>query len=483
MPVPFGKWRPDVFELDTGVAGDVNGVLPGSNSKLPWPALEAYSEALPGPIRGGCFTRAQDGSIAIYAGTATRLYRFVGVGRPWADVSQHDYALPEGDRWSFAQFGSKLIAVNVADNPQDLNIDTGAAAVDLAGSPPKARRVATIGDHVWLLSISDNPSMAVWSGTNDAEWWTLGERDCDEQLFPDGGDITGITTMETGLIFQQGVVRRFSPTIDRRIYTFNQIDDSKGLVSPDSLVTTAGAAYYLSTKGFVATDSSGATLPIGFEQVDGWFKKRVDNTNLYSIIGCADPLQSRIFWLFSSNAASASLMDTCLCYDIKLQEWTYAEFEAYQMLSGASIGMSLEEIDSLGFNLDSLPFSLDSRKFAGGAPLLAGFDGEGRIGFFTGANMAARVETGEFQPVPMRRSFIRGVQPLTDAQTAEVSIGSRENQQYSRQWSAPSQINLQGWAPTRVSGRYHRIRLDIPAGASWSHLAGVEVDTVQDGQR
>jgi hypothetical protein len=483
MLVPFGKWRPDVFDLDTGVAGDASGVLPASNSKAAWPSLVPFSEALTEDIRGAFFARKSDGSVAIYVGTETGLFLYTGSGTAWTDVSQSPYALPDGDRWSFAQFGTNLVACNIAANPQKLDIDAGSAAVDLGGSPPKARRVATIGDHLWLLSTEVDQAMVTWSGTNDCEWWTLGERDCDEQLFPDGGEVTGITSLETGLIFQMGCVRRFTATADRLIYTFNQLDDNRGLIAPDSLVSKGGVAYFLSEEGFVATAGDGSTSAIGFEQVDKWFQGTADQSNLYAVTGCVDPLRNRIFWMFPAGGTNPTLMNICLCYDIALQEWTYATFDAYLLVPGATVGTTLEGLDALGYTLDTLPFSLDSRQFVGGAPLLAGFGADKTLGFFSGANMAARVETGEFQASPPIRAFVRSVLPLTEAATATAQVGARENLQSARSWGASSPINAQGRCPTRSSGRFHRVRLSIPAGAAWTHAAGVDVDATSDGQR
>ena len=47
--------------------------------------------------------------------------------------------------------------------------------------------------------------------------------------------------------------------------------------------------------------------------------------------------------------------------------------------------------------------------------------------------------------------------------------------------SAEPALNRNGECPQRVSTRYARAGLRIPAGTSWSYVTGVEADTAQEG--
>jgi hypothetical protein len=44
-------------------------------------------------------------------------------------------------------------------------------------------------------------------------------------------------------------------------------------------------------------------------------------------------------------------------------------------------------------------------------------------------------------------------------------------------------IDAIGNAPQRAAARYHRARLAVPAGASFTHISGVEIDAVPEGRR
>lgn len=481
MPVPFGKWRPDIFDLNSGVSSVSSGVLPGLNSKLPWPSLVPFSLALGQEVSNGILCRKTDGNVAIYVGTLTKLYLFTGATSAWTDVSiAGSYTVPDGDRWSFAQFGNQLIACIGSKVPQVLDIDAGTAATNLGGSPPAARFVKVVGDQVWLYGLTSDPTMVQWSGRNNEAFWTPGEQDSDIQVFPEGGAVLGVSSIEAGLIMQEQAIRRFAATTDRSIYNFAKIEDDRGIVAPYSLVSRGPVAYFLSEEGFFAMSAGGA-VPIGLDHVDKWVFSHTDASRRSLITACADPVANRIFWAIPTRTDNTQLMNVVLCYDVNLQEWSYAETDVYCLFSAATAGTTLEDLDALGYTLDTLPYSLDSRIFKPGSPILAAANSDKKLAFFSGDAMAALVETGEFQAIPGKRAFIRGVAPLTEATSVSTQVGARETLQASRSWTAASTLTRTGNCPTRSSGRYHRVRASIPAGDDWTNIAGVEIDVVQEG--
>src|SRR3990167_2506787 len=123
----FGPWQPDTYGLNTELTGDASGVLPTANGYGPWPDLSAVSAALAATCFGATTIRKTDGTLVVYAGTATKLYRYASL-TSWTDVTRAaggDYSLPSGEYWSFAQFGANLIAVQGGDVPQTIDVDSG----------------------------------------------------------------------------------------------------------------------------------------------------------------------------------------------------------------------------------------------------------------------------------------------------------------------------------------------------------------------
>lgn len=487
MP-PFGSWRPDVYDTNTAYAGEAIGVLPRAGSWGPWPSLAALSEALDGPCRGAYLAKTNDGDSVLFAGTATALYKYIGASDPWQDVTRVSggaYAVSDDERWSFDVFGSKLIATNGIDDVQVIDVLGGSNFTALPGSPPKARYVKTVGDYLFLLSLSTSRGAVAWSGTNDIGTWTRNVKRSDTQEFPDGGFVQGMSALDAGLIIQRDCVRRFG-SHPQATWQFARVADSQGTDSPNSIVSHKNVLYYYGIDGFVAAGGDGQTVEIGLEYVDEWFAGNSNQSRLSMIQGALDPTRPRIFWLFPTTGNSSHVLDHIISFDIALKEWSHAAVEASTIIPAASLGYTLDNLDDLGYTMETLPFSLDSRVWQGGAPYLAAFDSAHKLAFFSGSNMAATVQTGQLQLIPGKRAFVNGFRLDGDAEAATGRIATAESQQAAEVWTAASTINAQGFIPCRASSRLHRFEVSVPAGETWQHLRGVthdEGDVVLDGMR
>ena len=114
MPfVPFGEYRPDVADYQSQYATFLANALPRGDGYGPFPDFSAYSAALPAACRGFFKAIRSDGSIAIFAATATRLYQLNNINFVWTDVSKGGVgypALSASDNWQFAQFNNFVSA-------------------------------------------------------------------------------------------------------------------------------------------------------------------------------------------------------------------------------------------------------------------------------------------------------------------------------------------------------------------------------------
>lgn len=485
--IAFGSWAPDAYDLNSSLAGEASGVLPGANSYHPWPQLQAFSAALGSVANGAFLGRQVGGSYTVFAGTTTKLYKFSSV-TTWSDFAGATYAVPGGEYWDMDQYGQHLIATNGVDAVQFVDVDSGTAFGDLAGSPPKARIVKTVGDYLMLGRTENYPTGIEWSGLNDDTFWTHGQRSSDYQVFPDGGFVTGITSVDTGLIFQENAIRRFQQTADRSIFNFQRTEDGQGCIAPHSLVTVNATAYFVSRAGFrkAGPDTGFQSAPIGLEVVDKFFQDSINLGRMAAIWGVADPLRPRVFWLAPAAGSTSAQLSVLLCYDILANRWTHTTVMASLLFAGATPGYTLEGLDALYPSLDAMPISLDSPTLTGGAPYVAAFDSAFKMAFFNGASMPAVVQTNEFQAIPGKRTFISGYRPITDATAVTGRIAGRESPQGTVAWSVSAPATTQGMVPARMSARLHRIELSVPAGEAWTHLQGVDFadgDMTPDGQR
>lgn len=151
-------------------------------------------------------------------------------------------------------------------------------------------------------------------------------------------------------------------------------------------------------------------------------------------------------------------------------------------LIGSSFVHAYVSGGAIGGSLDALAFSLDSISKSAAAQLSA-FGSTNLLGFFTGANLEAILETaqvdGEGQMV-----FTDSFTPLTDCSTCVGAIGYRNNANAALSYTNEStiddmgQINMNG-----VESRYQRMKVRFPAGANWTYARGVHPNTQPAGDR
>src|SRR5690242_2158987 len=128
--LPFGDWRPDLSAFQGSASQLIQNVVPRADGYGPFPDLVAFTAALPAPCRGFFYARKSDGSIAVFAGTATRLYQLSNTDFSWTDVSKGGAsysAVPSSDHWQFAQFGNFVIAVEANAVPQVFDLSSSSA--------------------------------------------------------------------------------------------------------------------------------------------------------------------------------------------------------------------------------------------------------------------------------------------------------------------------------------------------------------------
>jgi hypothetical protein len=487
MPMlPFGDYRPDLSAYQNASSQLIQNVVPRADGYGPFADFTAFTSALPAACRGFFYARKTDGSIVVFAGTATKLYQLSNSDFSWADVSKAGgsyTSLPSSDHWQLAQFGNLVLAVQANTVPQVFDLTSSSAFADLGGSPPQARYIAVVGRFVVLSGLLSTPYRIQWSGLNGVTTWTSGVNSSDYQDLPDGGIVRGVAGGEYGVIFQETAMRRMvyvpgSPVI----FNIERITEDKGLMAPYSLIRAGDKIFFLAPQGFHGMVSTGAPTPIGKERFDRTFFADFDSGSIQLIIGAADPAQTRIYWAYKSSSGITGQFDKVLCYDYALDRASIIAMRGEYLASLARPGLTLENLDSISGSLDALPFSLDDVSTAALSKLSA-VSTTHKLGFFTGPNLEATLDTSEQGLDGGRRARVKGFRPITDAASCFGAVGARENVQSAVGYSAEQAVNAKGLCPANVSTRLARGRLRIPAGASWSFASGLEPDFSQEGRR
>ncbi len=486
MPmIPLAEWAPDQPALGP-YAQIASGVVPEEAGYRPLKSLSTTTNALTARCQGAAWFRASDGSTANFAGDATKLYKLSST--TWSDVSRVSggtYAAPTDGNWRFGQFGTLAIAVNGVDSPQKFDLTTGTNWAALGGSPPIGTYITTVRGFVVMANIGSTRQRVQWSGIGDAEaWGSSATTQADYDDLEDGGEIAGLTGGEFGLIFQESAIRRMSYEGVPTVFRIDKIADQVGATIPNSVVGWGDISFFCHRSGFFMVQGGQQLVPIGKDKVDRWFWSNYDGNYLNRVSAGIDPVNKLYVISFAATGAGGT-PNTLLMYHWISGRWSYASVTTEMIYSALTqTGYTLEQLDAFG-TIDTLPYSLDSLVWQGAKTfILGGFYTDHTFGTFSGANLAAQIDTGDTQPFPGRRATIRSARPIVDGGSPTIAVGTRQTQQASVSWGAATSATTDGLVPLRSNGRYIRYRLAVPAASTWTWAQGIDdVDARPTGMR
>ena len=480
--IEFPPYEPDRSVFDPGNTDTVENVLPVAGGWGPMKSHSAEATALGSDVLGAVSTIDSTGSSAIFCGTVDKLYKYNTGTLTFDDVSTAatTYAVPSGDFWDFHQFGDLLLATNSRDGLYYFNLTSGTNFVEVTASP-HAKYVTNVGEYVMLLHVDGSPNRVQWSQIGSVTDWTVGTAGADYQDLADGGDIRGVTFGEDYVhILQQRGIRVVQYIGGDYTFSFDKVNEARGLVAPNSLVTAANTFFWLDEDGFYRWTGNQA-VPIGGEKIDRTFLEDFNLDLIDQVQGAADPSNKIVWWVVTNVDATKELIG----YDWQLDRWTRANLDIDFIFPAVGPAVTLEGLDDYSASIDALQYSLDSRVWLGGRPALAGFNGSLEFGFFEGTNLAAIVETADVKLQPENsRSFVNGYRIITDASTHTGQVAVKNEHYDTLAWdSATSPVSGTGLITARANGRLHRFRCNIPAGSTWTFVQAVMPMIRQGGRR
>ena len=151
------------------------------------------------------------------------------------------------------------------------------------------------------------------------------------------------------------------------------------------------------------------------------------------------------------------------------------------LLGVSQTGITLEGLDAISSSIDAMTVSLDSYAPVI-APQIAQFNATNNLGFFTGPNLEATIESSE-QGTSGSMIYINGFRPITDSVTLYGSVSWREAQNATpTQGSEIAMMARTGMCNMRREARYMRFKQRIPKGTTWSFSVGIETDPKLEGK-
>jgi len=348
--------------------------------------------------------------------------------------------------------------------------------------------MAIVRDQVVLGDTQDDtdgqqPSRIWWSGLSDSSDFTPAATTlCDFQNIPDAGKVMKVVGgAEYGLVFMEHQIIRMSFVGSPLAYQLDTIDRRRGTPLSGSVIGHGRLVFYWSEEGAFVTDGTSST-PIGHGIVDRFFWDSFNLANQSRLFSAIDPVNKVVAWSFPGEGTStAGEPNRIFFYNWADNKWSEGEVTTQLIFTGINAGLTLSELDDVSSSLGGLPFPLGSRAYQGGDKILAAFNGSNVYCQFTGSNLAATIDTGEFQPFRGQRSQVVSVRPFIDGGTITAAVASRIKVQDSVSFGSAASLNTSGLCPLLSEGRHHRVRCSVAAGGSWTHAQGVEIGAVGTG--
>ena len=467
----FGEWLPDQPGV-TGAVTDAKNCYPVANGYAPIKSEADYSDAA-GADLIITFAGKFDSASTLFAASTTQIYKFDSADASLDAATTTGYTAVEG--WDVTQFGAKMILANGQDKLQAWTLNSSTNFANLSADAPIAKFVTVVRDFVVAANDGTATSKVYWSDINDETDWTPGSASqADNQILPDGGDITGLAGGEYGLVFLERAIYRMSYAGSPFFFQFDAISRSLGCISNGSIAQYGNLTYFLADDGFYVCDGQ-STKNIGTEKVNRWFfSNAIPGEIPTGMSATVDPINKLVIWKFNNTFGGKYL----LMFSIDLNKWSYADTTATSIAYVLTPSATLEQVDNYNSSIDALDIPLDSRVFAGGQLLFAGVSGQ-KIISFSGQPKTAIISTGD---IDVGRSTVMLSKPIVDGGSGSVAISSRDNLAEQVEFGSNVAADAENRVSLRSNGEYHRLRL-TPTGSNWQTAVGLEFDVVKQGDR
>ena len=468
----FTEWLPDQ-PANAGSLIDAKNVFPVSVGYSPFPNAVDFSGAASENLNS-VYAAKFGSEVVIFAGGASKLFKFNAATEALEDKSKSG-GYTGTSTWNFALFGAEVLATNHTAKVQRWTIGSSTAFADLAAAAPIAKFVTVVRDFVVCANIGSTANKVQWSDINDATDWVSGTTSqSDFQIMPDGGNITGITGGEFGIVFLEKAIARMSYTGSPLFFQFDTISRGLGCIAGGSIAQYGGLSFFLSDDGFYQTDGQSVT-GIGNEKVDKYFFDDVLLESIDSMSSSADPKRKIVVWNYANNSGGRSI----LIYNWQLQRWSRASTAATVVGDIATAGTTLEGLGTLGYtDIDTMPASLDARLWVGGKFLFAGAENT-KIVTFTGSDYNSELITTDVEVG--YNSVVTLARPQIDNGSATIKIASRRELDDAVIFGDSSTTSAEGRADLRSAGRYHR--LEVSPTGNWTTAMAVDIDVKPQGNR
>jgi hypothetical protein len=224
--------------------------------------------------------------------------------------------------WDFDLWGENLLAQFRGDGPLYQWVPGAVRAVSISTAPSDMQDVIVTDERI-VLGVGGNatPRLVQWSASEDNTDWTPSATNQAGSLILAGvGPLLAVTQiMNEILVVGQNEVytgRYLGPPY---VYGFDRVGDNNGLLSANTLVTTARFAMWASQRNFWLYD--GALKKLESDIID-FFYDDISSTEYSKTYGFTVRDFNEVWWLYQSKNSTTTEPDSYICYDYALNHWT-----------------------------------------------------------------------------------------------------------------------------------------------------------------
>ena len=486
---PPAEYRPDDAGPESPFTDNIVGLLPtGRGAYKPFPEVELYSAAAAsGVVLSSATVRTSAGINRLFI-AGDGFVEELNSSLTWDDVTPAA-GFTATDGVQFTRFKGDLVLLSDTNDPVKIDIDAGTQFGPFSGTPPAAKYGGFINEHYILAGWQATPNRLQWSGINGLGSWTVGTNLSGTKTFPDGSEITGICSgFSDGIVFLRNRIELMTLTGGNPAFSFTPISEEIGCIAPASIVCVGRSVYFYSIRGFCRLNSDYSIDYIGEDRVDETVEDAMDDTLLPKLKGAADPLEKFVWWTFYGTGSASAYANKGVGFHWHDSRWFPADGLNSSHIGGMGTApVSLEDLDTIfGPNLDTdVPFSLDSNVLKGNRPSLALFGSDNNLYFFTGANKAAQIDSQEIKINEHGAATLQSVQVISDNNNWTAAAGYKtlpgDSFSYGSDRAAEAATGVINFSMDQTNGHFHRARLKIAAGETWSRLRGVLTPKAQPG--
>jgi hypothetical protein len=289
-------------------------VVIGTNKKLyHLDASGTKTDITPAGFVGG------DKDSDLLVGYGTYSYGVSSYGTPRSAAGALPTPVPT---WDFALWGENLLAQFRGDGDLYEWVPGNPAAVAIATAPEDLQDIIVTDERIVLgVGGTNTPRLVQWSASEDNTDWTPSATNQAGSLTLAGvGPLLAVTQiMNEILILGQNEVyvgRYLGPPY---VYGFDRVGDNNGLLSANSLITTARFAMWAAERNFWLYDGSMKKLE---SDIIDFFYDDLSDTEYSKTYGFTVRDFNEVWWLYQSKTSTTTEPDSYICYDYALNHWT-----------------------------------------------------------------------------------------------------------------------------------------------------------------